>query len=423
MESEKRYIEACKEAILAKMDWTEKVDIVQRDFEYLSELIYEKTKVRLSAATLRRIWLNQYQSLPQVKTLDALAEFVGFNSWQQFTKTVQPRDRTITPKKIMWDRAKLPALLILFAALVSVALIALLPKSNLLLDGEVTLRPTEQLHEGVPATIGFDYDISEINHKDVFIELSWNPYERTKLDPEHHFYTGVYFYPDYHWSKLIADDSILVKKPVYVTTKGWHGLIMQSDNDTSPVYIDSTDFFQGGVMRITGDMTEKYELKDAEAYYPIFTLSNPLLEALNGDNFALEARFSLLPGQENLLCKHMSVLIKAEYGTVVLPVSQQGCYGETSLLYSDKLIRGKLNDLSRLSADISTTQELKLRVQDKHVVVKIGNNEPFTFDYSTAMGKLKVLKFVFKGFGEVSGVRLTNSEGKVILNNGFAEVM
>ncbi|ELR70245.1 hypothetical protein C900_03930 [Fulvivirga imtechensis AK7] len=422
MEPEKRYIEACKEAILTKMDWSEKVDIVQRDFEYLSDSIYEKTKVRLSAATLRRIWMNQYQSLPQVKTLDALAEFIGYGNWQQFTRAAQQQDQT-TPAKTIWELVKLPALLILLAALVSFALIALLPNSNPLPDGMVSLDPAEDIHDGVPATIGFNYDISEVENKEVFIELSWNPYERTKLDSEHHFYTGVYYYPDYHWSKLIVDDSILVKKPVYVTTKGWHGLLMQSDYDITPVYIDPADFIGDGKLQMTADLLHKYEAKDVNVYYPVFTLSNPLLEALDGDNFTLEARFSLLPGQEKLLCKHMYVLIKAENGTVALPVSQQGCYGETSLLFSDKRMPGKLNDLSRLSADISTTQELRLRVKNKQVVVKIGDNEPFTFDYSTAMGKLKVLKFVFRGFGEVSGVRLTDSKGKVILNNGFAEVM
>ena len=44
----------------------------QRDFEYLARLIEEKSKVRLSLSTLKRLWKDDYAQEPHASTLDAV---------------------------------------------------------------------------------------------------------------------------------------------------------------------------------------------------------------------------------------------------------------------------------------------------------------------------------------------------------------
>lgn len=56
------------------------------DFTDLSEKIYHKNKELISPTTLKRMWgyLKKESPTPQKRTLNVLAEFIGFKHWQDF---------------------------------------------------------------------------------------------------------------------------------------------------------------------------------------------------------------------------------------------------------------------------------------------------------------------------------------------------
>lgn len=56
-----------------------------RDFDWLSDLIAERTRERISASTLKRLWgyLNN-DVQPRAFTVDVLARFVGYDSYSAF---------------------------------------------------------------------------------------------------------------------------------------------------------------------------------------------------------------------------------------------------------------------------------------------------------------------------------------------------
>ena len=58
----------------------------QREIEYLSNLIEEKSRVKLSISTLKRLWKADLQQLPHPTTLDALVSILDFKDWQDFKK-------------------------------------------------------------------------------------------------------------------------------------------------------------------------------------------------------------------------------------------------------------------------------------------------------------------------------------------------
>ncbi len=70
-----------------QLDWGDSATWQSKDFEILNQLILEKTKVSLSASTLRRIWGRvEYNHLPSGTTLDTLAQFAGFENSRAFIK-------------------------------------------------------------------------------------------------------------------------------------------------------------------------------------------------------------------------------------------------------------------------------------------------------------------------------------------------
>ena len=58
-----------------------------KDFEFLSECIFEKFHERISPTTLKRFWgyLSE-TTTPRKSTLDILSMFVGFDNWKNFSK-------------------------------------------------------------------------------------------------------------------------------------------------------------------------------------------------------------------------------------------------------------------------------------------------------------------------------------------------
>ena len=84
--TEATYIKRCKELVEEKLDWGDSREWKQRDYEFLSDLIYEKANIMLSLSTLKRVWNKDYSSLPRQSTLDALAIFLDYKSWNDFKK-------------------------------------------------------------------------------------------------------------------------------------------------------------------------------------------------------------------------------------------------------------------------------------------------------------------------------------------------
>ena len=84
-----------------KLDWGESNDWQGKDFEKLNQLILEETGVSLSASTLKRVWGKvEYNHLPSMTTLDALAKFGGFENWRNYLKshsTLRKREPILSP--------------------------------------------------------------------------------------------------------------------------------------------------------------------------------------------------------------------------------------------------------------------------------------------------------------------------------------
>ncbi|WP_424962599.1 hypothetical protein [Ekhidna sp.] len=375
---------------------------MERDFEYLHEIILEKTRTDLSTSTLRRIWSDKYQSIPQTKTLDALAQFLDHSGWHAFKHSLPNNKKhlyKLTSRSVLYS----------LGLLLIVSTIIFLTSTDKAV-GEVILKPQVLVHEGVPATIGFNYVVP---YPEVEIELSWNPYERVVLDMENNFYTGTYYYPDYHKAKLLYQDQVLAQQAVHVTTQGWHALLMDSGMDTQPQYVDKSDFLNSSGLGITRQTVEKLAV-DATEIYPVFTLSNTSLEMLSGDDFSLNARVAMAPASESTLCLMYEVLVKGSYGNMRIPVTQKGCYGIATLVCAEKSFSGKANDLSDLTADVTTNHNVKITSRDRKLQLQVGDNQTVELDYEQAIGQLKVIKFIFNGLPVVSELELRDNKNSKV---------
>ena len=92
-----------------------------KDFDFLSESIFESLHQKVSATTLKRLWgYLQESSAPRVSTLDLLAQYVDYADWESFCQqdtqsSETPKPNLLKPKSpFRW----IPFVLIAVAAVV-----------------------------------------------------------------------------------------------------------------------------------------------------------------------------------------------------------------------------------------------------------------------------------------------------------------
>ncbi len=410
MSEDRVFIDLWKESVCSKLNWS--VDeIRERDFEYLSDEIFKISEIDLSTATLRRIWSNQYKKTPQTSTLNALALFIGFENWIDFRQRSFERASQNLPSLKFRERpwiVVLPSILLVLLAILVVTTTSFNQPINL---QNLKFEADKSVYYDVPTTAGFKYDVSGIE-RDVFIELSWNPYERAKLDPKGNFYTGVYYYPDYHYSKLIIDNQPVAFQPVHVITEDWHGALMRSAYEKRPIYLDESEYFRKGRIEVSTSVVSKFEIQREDTLFSELVLSNPLLDTMDINNLTFETSIKSIDYGATRQCEDVLIYLKGEKGFAMIPVTSSGCYGELNLGFSENWLSGKFHDLSNLETSLVDWQEVRIRVQNKNVEIRVAMNKPLKMSYEKDLGRLKAIKFLFTGLGAIDYVRLYNSRGE-----------
>lgn len=81
-----------------------------KDYDLLSEAIFQQTKENIGRSTLMRLWgYVKYNGQPSQSTLDVLAHFLGYADWEAYTHTVTPAQQSQNQesashwkRRIMW---------------------------------------------------------------------------------------------------------------------------------------------------------------------------------------------------------------------------------------------------------------------------------------------------------------------------------
>src|SRR5215510_9527521 len=98
--SEREHIALCKRLIEEKFQFENCGETLrQRDLEYLADTIEEKSGVKLSLSTLKRVWKKDYDQTPHPSTLQALVSVLGYKDWQEFKLKTTPAPLIVISKK------------------------------------------------------------------------------------------------------------------------------------------------------------------------------------------------------------------------------------------------------------------------------------------------------------------------------------
>jgi hypothetical protein len=403
----------------------------QRELEYIGNLIEEKSKVRLSISTLKRLWKNDLTQLPHPSTLDALVSILDFKDWQEF-KTHHASH--FNPPDVLSHQTKSSTLIRSLPVIVSLGVIILIAaffllqgfnkkEKGVMVSGNVLFTADKTVTAGVPNTVMFRYDLSGVEADSFFIQQSWNPRDKTRIDPEKNYYAATYYTPGFHWARVMANDSILKFVNVHIKTDGWLPLVKYEIRDKKHLYLDAKAIHANGIIRTTPEILSRSNVDLSKDFYLRYYNIRDF-EGITSDSFDLETRIkcdnlSLAGRTGTIPCPHMEIMLITEQNVFFVPLTSKGCVSELDMLVGEVYKSGKDNDLSALGTEVYDWQVLQIRNANKKVTIMLNGLPVHELEYKKDFGKIKGIIYTFAGQGSVDFLRLKNLKGELVYADEF----
>ena len=460
--TEQPHIDLLKQRIEAQMAWGDSAHWTHQDFNELSERIWEGTQTKLSASTLKRLWGKvQYRSQPTTNTLNALAQFVGYEHWRDFVgrhpverhpverhpverhpvgqdamgqpaaeikKTVAtPSTSSVSSR---WSGRRL-----VWAISIPLLVITAFffnrwinrpaggappggapPGGALLVDPSTVSFTSEPVTLGLPNTVVFHYDVSATTSQDIAIQQSWDERLRTSVSPNQNTYTATYYYPGYFRAKLLVDGQVVKEHDLYVRSGGWMTI---AEAVPVPHYLPT--HASSGQMRVSEALLQQKKLltRDEAAWIRYCYVED--LGKLSANDFTLETRIKNDYNQGDAVCQEVQVSVLCSEGYYAVPLAIPGCVGQLNMALGTKGVSGTTHDLSALGCDLSQWQTLRLEVRNRQVTVHVNDQPVWKDSYTDDAGKIAGLRYRFHGPGAVDYVRLLDGGGELVYAEDFEE--
>jgi hypothetical protein len=406
----------------------------QRDFEYLCTRIEESSGILISLSTIKRILNGQYNRLPQVATLNAIAVNLGYANWQAFKTAkqngAQPAlngagnpavSRSATPaapnsqpaptgarRRLSYPLIATGVAGVLLLALLSWNYFASTP--NAATAASFGIRRTTP--NAVPNTVVFTYDIDHVPGDSFFIQQSWDRNRRVRIEKGSHTLTDIYYEPGYHTAKLIANDKIIKTLGVSIPTDGWFFYSKESLGRGLPAYIHTTTPIRNGVLGLgKQDLVDNHV--DPDKPQVLLYTWFPGSLANSADNFRLNAKIRMTE-LRNTTCPFIMPEIFCQHGLMYFTCTLPGCTGaggEINAQFGNHFLDARSNDLSPLAIDVHSWHSVEMLVQQQRVIISIDGRPVLTSAYSASAGQITGLGFHSNGLSAIDSIRLTGLDG------------
>jgi hypothetical protein len=414
-------LDQCKHLIQDSLGWGDPASWSNEDFDDLGERIFEKTSIRLSVSTLKRIWGKvKYDHSPTTATLNALSRYAGYTGWRDFqqqnnhvaaeTPVPAPPAALANPS----DRRRLSGLGVRPTARPR-SFLAPLIIGTLTLAALVSLLSARFVHNTAPApalrfesrstsddlpnSVVFDYDATPLHPKDVMIQQNWDMRRREKVDPNGNRHTSIYYYPGYFTAKLVVDGEIRKESEVFITTKGWKGIV---GHNPLPVYLspeESRD--DSGHLGITArTLAAKTGSAVFSDTYTTFANVRPF-PGLSGDHFSFSTTLRNTSTVEQCLCRNVRITILGKQSAIIIPLSDKGCIASLSVLTGFGAISGKDHDLSAFGCDFNSWQQVICTENDNMLKVTVNGRQALVVPKAQSIGDIVGIRIVFEGTGAI----------------------
>jgi len=379
-----------------------------RDFQDLSFLVHQKTKVLISPATLKRIFgkvKTDDSYTPQETTLKALCVYADFENKREPIPHPKPKKFWIA----------ISAGIILIFSIIIYRILTDNPPShnNQLCEANITLNRTEGI---CPLSAYFSIDIPE-SEDSVFIDFGdrTDPVFVKKSENLSHFYA----FPGQFRARLITNNQqIAASEPVLVQTDGWQSFACYFAPEKRLRYypIPLEKVIEKGTFSVSPQAIAEAGMDTTEVV--VVQFDHFKQSELNGDNFKYDAIVRNSKFWPAIRCYSIIVKVEGSDGKIEFKLVGEGCSAYASCRLNEVGISANTADLKALVYEREDWLKVKILNENKRVSLFLNERKAFDGSYSDALGTLIGTSLEFHGGGAVKEVILS-SDSTIFAQTSF----
>ncbi|MEJ7643870.1 MAG: hypothetical protein WKF87_04710 [Chryseolinea sp.] len=399
------HIARCLQIIEDKLGWGKAEDWSNYDFSKLSEEVLNKTQVRLSVTTLKRIWGKlKYDNAPALTTLNAVAMFAGYSDWRTYcNEQVLPGTDAViekqTPEEIKPLVRKINRYYLLMLLPLIAAALSMLVKTKPKIDPDkFEFWADKMVVEGVPNSVVFHYDAKAATSDSVFIVQTWDSRRKKKVSKLNHEHTAMYYYPGYFRTRLIVDDEVVKRHDLWITSDGW--LCLQEE-EPIPLYFKKDDFTKSDRIEIDKETLAKYNLSLFPLPPKIRFFNQRDMGDMMSDNFVFETKLKNEFREGTGVCQFVQVLIQCKNDIIIIPLSAKTCIGEMQLSFCGTQVASEDADLSGFGCDLNEWTTLRVETVNKKATIFVNGRIAYSLEFPNDPSGVVGAQYRFNGMGAV----------------------
>lgn len=419
--NDSKYMDKCLQEIEGMVQWGRLSEWTGHNFDQLSEEISEKTGIKLSGRTLRRL-VNKKISNPQIATKNALTKFLGYKNWEDFVvqhsngngkMTILQQQQKQYSRFTRFVVQYFWAILLVVVLTLSSFFILFYPSIELELNKSRVEFRSNNLLGKAPHTATFFYDVSKIKTSNIFVDNNY--YDNSDMIPlkkNMHFYSNTFELPDYYAVKIIANGERMACVRVHVVTDGWeyvaggnHFKELPRDSTNDWLYINPGTLKDNSIIGDSVYYIEYRNIRDFEA---------------TGDQMTFETRFKNNANLGGIGCYDSKIEVINLHGRLSFNFLEPGCdQKRLRAEFGDIALSGEFNNLNTFFQDVSYWRVLKIVTKKKNVSVFLDDVQIYSVKYNDPLDQVKGLAFRFKGAGAVDYVKLFNENDELVYEDNF----
>jgi len=368
--------------IFNKNGYSDLTRMTQRDFDHIGEQLQQKSGILISGTTVKRLAHGEFTRLPQIATLNAIANYYNYKTWQDFkaSRIEEAPKKEIAPKLRRRFNIKYLSVPVVIVMLGSFYFFRS-TKGGVKHAEKASFSFRMNTPNDLPNSVVFSYNIDDVQADSFFIQQSWDQNRRIRIYKNSYTQTDIYYEPGYHIAKLIANDSVIKTADVSIPTDRWFFYAIDNIANYNTQYIKVDTFNRNGSLGLSIRQLQKNNIevsKDKRYHYVYF----PSRMDIPADNFQYKTRVRM---QEvsNSLCPYIEIELYCQRAFMNMRCTTKGCAHEAFVIFGEQLKKGSENDLSPITFDVSQWTDIEITVKNKTAVVKINGKEAFSTHYTT----------------------------------------
>jgi hypothetical protein len=404
--------------IFSENGYSDLASMTQRDFDHIGEQLRQKSGTLISGTTIKRLAYGEFTRLPQIATLNAIAIYFNYKTWQDYKADKIKNGQEKEPAKEVTRRFSLhylsiPAIVIIIAG------IYFFGTSRGTVENAETASFSfrKNTSNDIPNSVVFNYNIDEVQADSFFIQQSWDANRRVRIYKNKYTLTDIYYEPGYHIAKLIANDSAIREVDVSIPTDRWFFYAIDNVANYIPEYVKADSIGSQGSLRLTVEQLLEHGIdvnKDKRYHYVYF----PSQMNVPSDNFKFKTRVRMREVRRSP-CPYIEIELFCQRSFMIMRSTTKGCAHEALIQFGEQILPGTDNDLVSISYDVSQWTDIEIIVKNKVATVKVNDKEAFSTQFATDTKYLSGLGYISNGLCEVDKAELIGLDGKVMYKNDF----